>query len=76
MRVQSLERQNLALEEIVVSDEEEAQIRAFAADEDVYKRISESIAPSIFGMDKIKETFPIRNEEISRLYYLRKKYNP
>ena len=55
MRVQSLERQNLALEEIVVSDEEEAEIRAFAADQDVYKRISESIAPSIFGMEKIKD---------------------
>ncbi|MGB0173419.1 MAG: hypothetical protein ACPF9S_00145, partial [Candidatus Poseidoniaceae archaeon] len=60
MRVQSLERQNLALEEIVVSDEEEAEIRAFAADQDVYKRISESIAPSIFGMEKIKETLMLQ----------------
>ena len=53
LRVQSLERQNLALEEIVVSDEEEVEIKTFASDGDVYKRISESIAFH-FGMDKIK----------------------
>tara|TARA_B100001996_G_scaffold377337_1_gene359811 strand:- start:362 stop:2476 length:2115 start_codon:yes stop_codon:yes gene_type:complete len=56
LRIQSLERQNLALEEIVVSDVEEAQIRELASAPDIYDRLSKSIAPSIFGMEKIKET--------------------
>ena len=56
LRIQSLERQNLALEEIVVSDEEEAEIRGLASSPDIYDRLSSSIAPSIFGMEKIKET--------------------
>ena len=56
LRIQSLERQNLALEEIVVSDVEEAKIRELASDPDIYNRLSKSIAPSIFGMEKIKET--------------------
>ena len=47
--MQSLERQNLALEEIVVSDEEEAEIRELASSPDIYDRLSSSIAPSIFG---------------------------
>ena len=56
LRIQSLERQNLALEEIVVSDVEEAKIRELASTPDIYDRLSKSIAPSIFGMEKIKET--------------------
>ena len=60
LRIQSLERQNLALEEIVVSDEEEAQIRELASSPDIYDRLSNSIAPSIFGMGKIKETWMLQ----------------
>ena len=60
LRIQSLERQNLALEEIVVSDEEEAQIRELASSPDIYDRLSNSIAPSIFGMEKIKETLMLQ----------------
>ncbi len=60
LRIQSLERQNLALEEIVVSDEEEAQIRELASSPDIYDRLSNSIAPSIFGMGKIKETLMLQ----------------
>tara|TARA_B110000444_G_scaffold98629_1_gene93534 strand:- start:5334 stop:7124 length:1791 start_codon:yes stop_codon:yes gene_type:complete len=60
LRMQSLERQNLALEEIVVSDEEEAEIRELASSPDIYDRLSSSIAPSIFGMEKIKETLMLQ----------------
>ena len=60
LRIQSLERQNLALEEIVVSDEEEAEIRELASLPDIYTRLSDSIAPSIFGMEKIKETLMLQ----------------
>ena len=60
LRMQSLERQNLALEEIVVSDEEEAEIRDLASSPDIYDRLSSSIAPSIFGMEKIKETLMLQ----------------
>lgn len=60
LRIQSLERQNLALEEIVVSDQEEAEIRELASSPDIYERLSSSIAPSIFGMGKIKETLMLQ----------------
>ncbi|MEM4248331.1 MAG: minichromosome maintenance protein MCM, partial [Candidatus Nanoarchaeia archaeon] len=41
--------------EIEVSKEEEKQIRDIAADVRVYRRLINSIAPSIYGYDKVKE---------------------
>jgi len=41
-------------EELEISEEEEEQIKELAADPDIYKKLSASIAPSIFGYDEIK----------------------
>ncbi len=42
-------------EEVVISQEDEDKIKEYARDPDVYDKIVASIAPSIYGMDKIKE---------------------
>ncbi|MAG08014.1 AAA family ATPase [Candidatus Woesearchaeota archaeon] len=41
--------------EIDISEKEEKQIKDIAKDKNVYKRIINSIAPSIYGYEKIKE---------------------
>jgi len=41
--------------EIDISEKEEKQIKDIAKDKNVYKRLVNSIAPSIYGYDKIKE---------------------
>ncbi len=40
---------------IEISKEEEEQIKALAADPQVYEKLTKSIAPSIYGHEKIKE---------------------
>ena len=42
-------------EELNISDEEVEQFRELAASPQVYERLAQSIAPSIYGFDKIKE---------------------
>lgn len=44
-----------SFEDFDISDEDEKQIRELAADPDVFKKLAESIAPSIYGFDRIKE---------------------
>ncbi|NCG42795.1 MAG: hypothetical protein GWO84_04570 [Euryarchaeota archaeon] len=54
LRIQSLERQNIPLEEISITADEELEIKELARRPDIYKLFTNSIAPSIFGMDEIK----------------------
>ena len=42
-------------DEVDISEEDIATIKALAADPEVYTKIIGSIAPSIFGMDRVKE---------------------
>jgi replicative DNA helicase Mcm len=42
-------------EEVIISDEDEAKIKEFASDPDIYNKIVASIAPSIYGMDEVKK---------------------
>ena len=60
LRIHSLERQNIPLEEIVISEEEENEIKEIARSEDVYDLLTRSIAPSIFGMERIKESLMLQ----------------
>ena len=60
LRIHSLERQNIPLEEIVISEEEETEIKEIARSEDVYDLLTRSIAPSIFGMERIKESLMLQ----------------
>ncbi len=42
-------------EDLNISEEELEQILELSADQNIYKRLSKSIAPSIYGFDQIKE---------------------
>jgi len=44
-----------SFEDLHINEEEERQILELAADPNIYNRLSKSIAPSIYGFDKIKE---------------------
>ncbi len=45
LRIHSLERQNIPLEEIVITEEEETEIKTIARDPEVYDMLIRSIAP-------------------------------
>ena len=60
LRIHSLERQNIPLEEIVISEEEENEIKEIAKDPGVYDVLIRSIAPSIFGMERVKESLMLQ----------------
>lgn len=47
-------------EEVVISQEDEEKIKKLAKDPDVYNKIVASIAPSIFGMDRVKEAIMLQ----------------
>lgn len=42
-------------EDLAMNEEDEIQIRELAADPYIFKRLSQSVAPSIYGFEKIKE---------------------
>ncbi len=50
-----IETTEIEWEEVDISDEDEKKIKELAANPEVYQRIVNSIAPSIYGLDKIKE---------------------
>jgi replicative DNA helicase Mcm len=45
-----------SFEDLNISEEDVKQILELAADPSIYKRLSQSIAPSIYGFEKIKES--------------------
>jgi len=47
-------------EEIVITPEDEDTIRELASDPEVYNKIVASIAPSIYGMDRVKEAIMLQ----------------
>ena len=50
-----IEPTEIEWEEVVISPEDEERIKELARDPNVYEKIVASIAPSIYGMDRIKE---------------------
>ena len=60
LRIHSIEREEIPLEEIQISDEEEHEIKELARREDVYDILKQSIAPSIFGMNPQKESLMLQ----------------
>lgn len=60
LRIQSLERQNIPLEEISITEDEELEIKELARRPDIYELFTNSIAPSIFGMDEIKKSLMLQ----------------
>ena len=58
--IHSLEHHSVALEEIKVTEAEEIQIKDIASNPDVFEILKASIAPSIFGMNHIKESLALQ----------------
>ena len=55
MDAYSTERQELAFEEVEVTPEDEEEILKISKDPDIYNKMRQSIAPTIYGMDVEKE---------------------
>jgi len=55
MDVYSTERQELAFEEVEVTPEDEEEILKISKDPDIYNKMRQSIAPTIYGMNVEKE---------------------
>ncbi len=60
MRIHSIQRENIPLEEIQISEDEEREIKELARREDVHELLTKSIAPSIFGMTRQKESLMLQ----------------
>jgi len=55
MDARSIERQELAFEEVEVTEEDEKEILKVSKDPEIYEKMKQSIAPTIYGMDVEKE---------------------
>jgi len=55
MDAYSTERQELAFEEVEITSEDEEEILKISKDPDIYNKMRQSIAPTIYGMDVEKE---------------------
>jgi replicative DNA helicase Mcm len=51
----SVERESSEYEEVQISDEDVETIRSLSRDPEIYSKLVKSMAPTIFGMDLIKE---------------------
>ena len=49
-----------SFEELAISEEDERQIQELAADPNVFRKLAESIAPSIYGYEEIKEALVLQ----------------
>ena len=60
MRIHSIQRENVPLEEISISEDEEREIKELARRDDIHDLLTKSIAPSIFGMTRQKESLMLQ----------------
>lgn len=56
----SIEQQELAFEEVEVTEEDENKILKISKDPDIYTKMKESIAPTIYGLDVEKEALVLQ----------------
>jgi len=56
----SIERQELAFEEVEVTEEDEKEILKISKDPDIYTKMKESIAPTIYGLDVEKDALVLQ----------------
>lgn len=56
----SIEIAEKEFEEIAITEEDEAEIKALARDPMIYKKITRSIAPTIYGTDDVKEAIALQ----------------
>ncbi len=60
MNAISVENQELAFEEVEISEEDEKEILKISKDPDIYQKMIQSISPTIFGMDIEKEAMVLQ----------------
>ncbi len=60
MNAISVESQEMAFEEVEVTEEDEKEILKISQDLDIYDKMRKSIAPTIFGMDVEKEAMVLQ----------------
>jgi len=60
MNAISVENQELAFEEVEISEEDEKEILKISKDPDIYQKMIQSISPTIFGMDTEKEAMVLQ----------------
>ena len=60
MRIHSIQRENIPLEEIQITEAEDRDIKELARREDIHDLLTRSIAPSIFGMTRQKESLMLQ----------------
>lgn len=51
----SIEREEEGFEELKITEEDEKAIRELSQKSDIFERLTNSIAPSIYGLEKVKE---------------------
>ena len=60
MEANNVEPRQQEFEQLELEEDEIEEIREMASDENIFGRITESIAPSIFGHDRIKEAIALQ----------------
>ena len=60
MDARSIERQELAFEEVEVTEEDEKEIVEMSKDPEIYDKMKRSIAPTIYGMEVEKEALVLQ----------------
>ncbi|NLX50263.1 MAG: MCM family protein [Methanospirillum sp.] len=60
LEANSIEVAEKEFEEVSISEKDELEIQALAADPEVYRRITHSIAPTIYGNDEVKEAIALQ----------------
>ena len=55
-----MEKESTEYEEVEISEEDEQLIKELASSPEIYSKLVKSIAPTIFGMDKIKEAIVLQ----------------
>lgn len=60
MDARSIERQELAFEEVEVTEEDEKEILKISKDKDIYEKMRQSMAPTIYGMDAEKDALVLQ----------------
>ena len=60
MDAHSIERQELAFEEVEVTEEDEKEILKASKDPEIYNKMRQSMAPTIYGMDVEKEALVLQ----------------
>ena len=60
MEAVSIESQELAFEEVEVTDDDEKEILKISKDPEIYEKMRQSIAPTIYGMDIEKEAIVLQ----------------